>query len=140
MKYVKYLPALLVLLGLTVAVRLIGGLFAIEHWSSWVRNNNILFYSNIVLVILVALIVLIAPYSKAAPILNRPFAAMPSGLKRLLRIAIAVVIVGVLFKIQHWKGADIELIIGLSSLAIIFMAWMVVLAAKVNELDNKPKR
>lgn len=36
-------------------------------------------------------------------------------------IGAAVVIVGALFKIQHWKGADIMLIVGLGTEALIFL-------------------
>lgn len=39
---------------------------------------------------------------------------------KLYGIGAAVVIVGALFKIQHWKGADIMLIAGLGTEAIIF--------------------
>ena len=36
-------------------------------------------------------------------------------------IGAAVVIVGALFKIQHWKGADVMLIVGLGTEALIFL-------------------
>ena len=39
---------------------------------------------------------------------------------KIYGIGAAVVIVGALFKIQHWDGADWMLIIGLSTEAIIF--------------------
>lgn len=39
---------------------------------------------------------------------------------KLYGIGAAVVIVGALFKIMHWKGADIALIAGLSTEAVIF--------------------
>lgn len=39
---------------------------------------------------------------------------------KLYGLGAAVVIVGALFKIQHWKGADIMLIVGLGTEAIIF--------------------
>lgn len=39
---------------------------------------------------------------------------------KLYGIGAAVVIVGALFKIQHWEGADIMLILGLGTEAIIF--------------------
>src|SRR5687767_6386315 len=35
-------------------------------------------------------------------------------------IGAAIVIVGAMFKIMHWKGADIMLIVGLSTEAVIF--------------------
>ena len=39
---------------------------------------------------------------------------------KIYGIGAAVVIIGALFKIQHWKGADIMLIIGLGTEAVIF--------------------
>lgn len=39
---------------------------------------------------------------------------------KLYGIGAAVVIIGALFKIQHWKGADIMLILGLGTEAVIF--------------------
>lgn len=39
---------------------------------------------------------------------------------KLYGIGASVVIIGALFKIQHWKGADIMLILGLGTEAIIF--------------------
>lgn len=39
---------------------------------------------------------------------------------KLYGLGAAVVIVGALFKIEHWEGADIMLIVGLSTEAIIF--------------------
>jgi gliding motility-associated protein GldL len=39
---------------------------------------------------------------------------------KLYGLGAAVVIIGALFKIQHWKGADIMLIIGLGTEAVIF--------------------
>lgn len=51
-------------------------------------------------------------------------AAIPSKVSRVVDIfvsvAAAVVIVGALFKIQHWEGADIMLIVGLGTEAIVF--------------------
>ncbi|UYQ93044.1 gliding motility protein GldL [Chitinophaga horti] len=38
-------------------------------------------------------------------------------------VAAAVVIMGALFKIQHWKGADVALIVGLSVEAFIFLIY-----------------
>ena len=38
-------------------------------------------------------------------------------------IAASVVIIGALFKLQHWKGADIALIMGLSVEALIFFVY-----------------
>lgn len=38
-------------------------------------------------------------------------------------IAASVVIIGALFKLQHWPGADIALIIGLSTEALIFFVY-----------------
>ena len=43
-----------------------------------------------------------------------------SVMPKIYGIGAAVVIVGALFKIQHWKGADIMLIIGLGTEALIF--------------------
>lgn len=42
-------------------------------------------------------------------------------MQKLYGIGAAVVIVGALFKIMHWKGADIMLIVGLSTEAVIFI-------------------
>ena len=39
---------------------------------------------------------------------------------KIYGLGAAVVIIGALFKIQHWEGADIMLIIGLSTEAVIF--------------------
>jgi gliding motility-associated protein GldL len=39
---------------------------------------------------------------------------------KIYGIGAAVVIIGALFKIQHWKGADIMLIVGLGTEAVIF--------------------
>jgi len=39
---------------------------------------------------------------------------------KIYGIGAAVVIIGALFKIQHWKGADLMLIIGLGTEAVIF--------------------
>lgn len=39
---------------------------------------------------------------------------------KLYGIGAAVVIIGALFKIQHWKGADLMLILGLGTEAVIF--------------------
>ena len=39
---------------------------------------------------------------------------------KLYGIGAAVVIIGALFKIQHWPGAGLFLIIGLSTEAVIF--------------------
>ncbi|WP_245898617.1 gliding motility protein GldL [Chitinophaga niastensis] len=38
-------------------------------------------------------------------------------------IAASVVIIGALFKLQHWRGADIALILGLSTEALIFFVY-----------------
>jgi len=38
-------------------------------------------------------------------------------------IAASVVIIGALFKLQHWRGADIALILGLSVEALIFFVY-----------------
>jgi gliding motility-associated protein GldL len=38
-------------------------------------------------------------------------------------IAASVVIIGALFKLQHWPGADIALIVGLSTEALIFFVY-----------------
>jgi gliding motility-associated protein GldL len=46
--------------------------------------------------------------------------AWKNFMAKLYGIGAAVVIVGALFKIQHWKGADIMLIIGLGTEAVIF--------------------
>lgn len=47
--------------------------------------------------------------------------AWKNFMAKLYGIGAAVVIVGALFKIQHWKGADIMLIVGLGTEAIIFI-------------------
>src|SRR5687768_10072999 len=39
---------------------------------------------------------------------------------KIYGLGAAVVIVGALFKIQHWDGADLMLIVGLSTEAVIF--------------------
>ena len=41
-------------------------------------------------------------------------------MSKLYGFGAAIVIIGALFKIQHWKGADLMLIIGLSTEAVIF--------------------
>lgn len=54
-------------------------------------------------------------------------AAIPPKVSRLVDIfvslAAAVVIVGALFKLEHWKGADTMLIIGLGTEAIVFSVY-----------------
>ena len=40
---------------------------------------------------------------------------------KMYGIGAAVVIVGALFKIQHWPGADLMLIAGLGTEALIFL-------------------
>ena len=47
--------------------------------------------------------------------------AWKNFMAKLYGIGAAVVIVGALFKIQHWPLADVFLILGLSTEAIIFM-------------------
>ena len=51
-------------------------------------------------------------------------AQIPPKVSRIVDIfvslAAAVVIVGALFKIMHWKGADEMLIIGLGTEALVF--------------------
>ena len=51
-------------------------------------------------------------------------AAIPPKVSRIVDIFVslgaAVVIVGALFKLEHWKGADEMLIVGLGTEAIIF--------------------
>src|SRR3954451_21863810 len=51
-------------------------------------------------------------------------AAIPPKVSRIVDIfvsvAAAVVIVGALFKIEHWKGADEMLIVGLGTEAVVF--------------------
>lgn len=50
--------------------------------------------------------------------------AIPSKVSKAVDIVVslgaAVVIVGALFKLEHWKGADLMLILGLSTEALIF--------------------
>ena len=54
-------------------------------------------------------------------------AAIPPKVSRIVDIfvsvAAAVVIVGALFKLEHWKGADTMLIIGLGTEAIVFTVY-----------------
>ena len=51
-------------------------------------------------------------------------AAIPPKVSRIVDIfvsvAAAVVIIGALFKIEHWKGADEMLIVGLGTEAVVF--------------------
>lgn len=53
--------------------------------------------------------------------------AIPSKVSKVVDIfvslAAAVVIVGALFKLMHWKGADLMLIIGLGTEAIVFTVY-----------------
>jgi len=54
-------------------------------------------------------------------------AAIPPKVSRIVdifvSIAAAVVIVGALFKLEHWKGADTMLIIGLGTEAVVFTVY-----------------
>src|SRR3954452_16192708 len=54
-------------------------------------------------------------------------AAIPPKVSRIVdifvSIAAAVVIVGALFKLEHWKGADMMLIIGLGTEAVVFTVY-----------------
>jgi gliding motility-associated protein GldL len=54
-------------------------------------------------------------------------AAIPPKVSRIVDIfvsvAAAVVIVGALFKLEHWKGADTMLIIGLGTEAVVFTVY-----------------
>jgi hypothetical protein len=133
MKFVKLLPALIALLGIIVASRIIGALFKILHW---VQVDTLLFYNTILLIVLLVAISFLSSYSKAKLLLSKPYAAMPHMLKRIFKVAIAITIVGALFKIMHWKGADIELIIGLTSLAIVMLLWALWIAIRVKKIDG----
>lgn len=133
MNQAKWLPSLIIILGLTCSSRLIGALIKIQHW---LLVDDFLFGNTILLAIALVLIIVLAPKSKAAPIIRRPYAFMPLMLKRLLRISIAIVFVGALFKIQHWKGADIMLIVSLSACAMLLLAWSAAIAKMVWKADN----
>ncbi|MEX6690451.1 gliding motility protein GldL [Danxiaibacter flavus] len=54
-------------------------------------------------------------------------AAIPPKVSRIVdifvSIAAAVVIVGALFKLEHWKGADMMLIVGLGTEALVFTVY-----------------
>src|SRR6266487_2236326 len=54
-------------------------------------------------------------------------AAIPPKVSRIVdifvSIAAAVVIVGALFKLEHWKGADTMLIIGLGTETVVFTVY-----------------
>ena len=43
-----------------------------------------------------------------------------SFMAKLYGFGAAIVIIGAMFKIMHWKGADVMLIVGLSTEAVIF--------------------
>ncbi len=133
MKYVKPLPLLIALLGIVLASHLIGALVKIQHW---VKIDNLLFYNTILLTVLFVAISFLSSYSKAKLLLSKPYAAMPRMLKRILRAVIAITIVGALFKIMHWKGADMSLIIGLTSAAIVMLLWAIWIADKVKKIDG----
>ncbi len=53
--------------------------------------------------------------------------AIPSKISKVVdifvSIAAAVVIIGALFKLQHWEGADLMLIVGLGTEAIVFTVY-----------------
>lgn len=54
-------------------------------------------------------------------------AAIPPRVAKIVDIFVsigaAVVIIGALFKIQHWKGADLMLIVGLGTEALVFLVY-----------------
>lgn len=54
-------------------------------------------------------------------------------------IAIAIVIVGALFKIQHWTGASVMLMIGMGGqfIALILLAAKIIADRKENRFLNK---
>ena len=59
-----------------------------------------------------------------------------SLMPKIYGIGAAVVIVGALFKIEHWKGADLMLIVGLGSLAYVYLLSAFRLETILNPFDS----
>jgi gliding motility-associated protein GldL len=70
-------------------------------------------------------------------------AAIPPRVAKIVDIFVsigaAVVIVGALFKIQHWKGADLMLILGLGTEALVFLVYGILYLIYPTVDDNTGK-
>ncbi|UPT67804.1 MAG: hypothetical protein M0D57_03820 [Sphingobacteriales bacterium JAD_PAG50586_3] len=133
MKIVKLLPFLIGLLGNAIAFRLICALFVLQHWPG---NQDLYLASTIAVGSLLIAVAALGYYSKASLLIFSPWKALPGMLKRLCSIGIAITLVGALFKIQHWKGADVQLVTGLSLLSVVAIGWGITVAIKVKKIDG----
>ncbi|MCB0408996.1 MAG: hypothetical protein KDD29_02185 [Flavobacteriales bacterium] len=122
--------------GLITALIVIGALFKSMHWPG----------AGIMIVLgassLSIYVILVSGLMKFSRILNPPtiseqFKIFGSKIK-MLAFSVSIVIIGLMFKIQHWPGAGLMLIVGMTSMAIVSIVYMIYFLLKKEETKVTP--
>lgn len=133
MKIVKLLPLFIVLLGVSFAVRLMGFLFKIHHWTGGIAMSK---YGNIALMVCLLIVVALTTKSNARPELSKPLAYQPRWLKMFIMIMLCLFVIAMIFNIQHWKVAGIQFFMVIPILSITVIVACCIAAYKVWEADK----
>lgn len=126
MKWLKTLVITWRVTGLVTFVFILIKLIIIQHWYTAYDLHNLFGISMLSLVVINFVIGNLQEVGYSEFITNR-------YVKIIFRATIAIFIVGVLFKIQHWKGNDIMLIISMPVLAGYSLAFCANRANQVQE-------
>ena len=118
--------------GFITAILLIGVLFKAMHWPGAGLMIVLGASSLSMYVILVAGIVNFSLSS------SKKDENIFGSKSKLLSLSTSVVIIGLLFKIQHWPGAGMMLIVGLTSLALACLLYIYTFIVKKEEILVTP--
>ena len=122
--------------GLISALIIMGALFKSMHWPG-AGMMIVLGASSLSMYA-----ILVSGFIKFSNILSPPsideqFKMFASKLK-ILALSTSIVIIGLLFKIQHWPGAGPMLIVGMTSMAVVSIFYMVSFLVKKEEIKFTP--
>ncbi len=111
-----------VLVGAIASVNIIAKLFFLMHWPF---SASLINSSNTILLISLALLVVLLMVIKGKPKTNKPASTFYIVLGVISALLVFTTIAGLLFKIMHWAGWSVILILSLSSWAIVIPAFCI---------------